>query len=98
MFIILIIGLVFIITFIVIFILINQRKNHIGEIHTTYDGITNGNKKVRKKRKVVIVDQVEDDIAICKLHEYKDIRLENAYPNVVLNPKNHPSLTEDTLV
>lgn len=99
MFIILIIGLILIITFIVIFILIKKRKNHIGEIHTTYDGLTNGRKHVKKKRKVVIVDQnLNDELVVSKLHEYDESRVPYSIPDVVLKPDDHPSLTKNTLI
>ena len=83
----------------IIFIIYSiKKKNHVGKIYTTYDGITNGNKKIKKKRKVIVVDQADDDLAISKLHEYKSDRIDYSLPNIIINPKNHPSLSKDSLV
>lgn len=75
-----------------------KKKNHIGKIYTTYDGITNGNKNIKKKRKVVVVDQSNDDLAISKLHEYKEDRIDYSLPDIIISPENHPSLSKDSLV
>ena len=84
--------------FLIMIILILKRKEHVGKIYTTYDGITSGNKKIKKKRKVIVVDQSDDDLAISKLHENKENRIKYCIPNFIIKPDKHPALTKDTIV
>ena len=101
MFIILIIGLILIITFIVIYISI-KNKSAIGKIYKTTEGFLRGNKRNKEVRRIVVIDQRDDTaIAFSKIYSLKgkEKKINKSFvPNLILRPEEHPSLTEDSIV
>lgn len=77
-----------------------RRKNVVRKIYKTTDGYFTDNSKIKKNRRVAVVEQRKDDgaLAVAKIYkkEGKSGTLHLEKP--VLKPKKHPSLTEDSLV
>lgn len=72
-----------------------------GKIYKTTDGFFNG-KKVKKPRRVAVVHQRKDDgaVAVVKIYgkKNKDTTAKQYVQNLVLDPEDHSSLTEPSLV
>lgn len=78
-----------------------KRKSAIGKIYKTTDGFLSDNPKNRKKRNVVAVEQRKFDgaIAVCKVFGKDEKKTGDFYvDNLTLSPKDHPTLTKDSLV
>lgn len=75
------------------------KKKDLGKIYTTTDGYFADNKRNKKKRHVVVVDQRNMDgaIAVSKLHSQKDGQ-KGCIDNLVLSPKKHSALSTNTVV
>lgn len=74
------------------------RKKDLGKIYTTTDGYFADNKRNKKKRHVVVVDQRKDGaLAVSKLHTQKEGR-KGCIDNLVLSPRRHKALKENTVV
>ena len=81
-----------------------KKKSSVGKIYKTTDGnLGNQSPKNRKPRNVVAVEQRKSDgaIAVAKIHrkEGRDPTDKKKYiQNVELDPKQHPSLTDPSIV
>lgn len=88
---------------IIIICFVAKRKRSatpdVGKIYKTTDGYFNSNKRNKKPRRIIVVHQRDDKaVAVTKIYSKKE-KKGNAYINgLVLKPKNHPSLTEDSIV
>lgn len=78
----------------------NVKKSDVGKILETTDGYFNNRPDIKKPRKVVAVDQRKDDgaLAVAKIYSKKGKSGEPYIDNLILKPKNHPSLREDSIV
>ena len=82
-----------------------RKKNAVGQIYKTTDGVLSGNGRVKKKRRVAVVEKRKDDGALAVVKIYKKTGKEEKQkegktyiPNLTLTPKKHKSLTEDSIV
>ena len=76
------------------------KKRYVGKIYKTTDGYFTGSDHIKKPRRVAVIHQRKDDkaVAVVKLRSKKD-KISNYYiPKLILKPKNHPSLTKDSIV
>ena len=77
-----------------------KRKREIGKIYETTDGYLSNNPNNTKKRKVTIIAQrqIDNAVAVSKLTK-ADGKTGDYYVNgLLLKPKRHKSLTQNTLV
>ena len=77
-----------------------QKKSSVKKIYKTTDGFFTGRSDIDKPRRVAAVAQRKDDgaLAVVKVYSKKD-RSGKAYiKKLVLVPKKHSSLTEDSIV
>lgn len=94
------IAIVLIITLLIVNIHKKKSKPDVKKIYKTTDGYLSGSHRVKKPRRIAVIDQRKDDkaLAVVKIYSKKD-RLGNAYiKKLVLKPDKHSSLTEDSLV
>lgn len=78
-----------------------KKRNNEGKIYQTTDGFfyDNNIKRNKKKRLVVAVNQRDDGaLAVAKIHSKKGKKDKNYIKGVKLIPKDHPSLTEESVV
>ena len=77
-----------------------QKKSDVRKIYKTIDGYFTDNSKIDKPRRVAVIDQRKDDgaLAVVKIYSKKDKKGKAYVDKVVLRPKNHSSLTEDSIV
>ena len=76
------------------------KKSYVGKIYKTTDGYFTGSNHIKKPRRVAVIHQRKDDnaVAVVKIRSKKD-KVSNYYiPKLILKPKNHPSLTKDSIV
>lgn len=94
--------LLLIIIIVTIILIIKKKKSNIGKIYQTTDGFLTSNKRNKKNRKVIVVDQRDDKaVAITKIYskDGKDTENNEAFiKELVLDPKDHPSLTKKSVV
>lgn len=80
-----------------------KKKSSVGKIYKTTDGNLGGDKTNTKPRRVIAVEQRKMDgaIVVTKIHrkEGRDPTDKKKYiQNVELDPKQHPSLTDPSIV
>lgn len=76
-----------------------KKKKDVGKIYRTTDGYLDGKDHIKKPRRVVAVEQRNDTaIGVLKIYSEKDKHNQNIVKGIVLKPKNHISLTEDSVV
>ena len=84
---------------VIIVIVFVSRKKHIGEIHTTYDGFFDENKKIKKKRNVVIEDiRADGAISVRKIHRKEECNPNMNISGLELDPSEHPRLDKVSVV
>lgn len=96
------IAILLIILIVAIALIIKKKKSDIGKIYQTTDGFLTSNKRNKKSRKVIVIDQRDDSaVAITKIYskDGKDTENNEAFiKDLVLDPKEHPSLTKKSVV
>lgn len=77
-----------------------DNDSDIGKIFITTDGFFNNRPDIKKKRLVAVVEQREDDgaIAVVKIYSKKNKPGTSCIKRLVLKPKKHTSLNEDSIV
>lgn len=75
----------------------------VGEIFKTTDGFFDGKPHITKPRRVTATEQRQDDgaIVVAKImsKKNKESKIGKEYiPDLVLNPKDHPAITEESIV
>lgn len=77
-----------------------KKGSDVRKIYKTTDGYFTQNQNIKKKRRVVVIDQRKKDgaLAVCKIYSAKGKSGKSYINNLILKPENHPSLTEDSLV
>lgn len=75
------------------------KKTDKRKIYNTTDGYFNSRLDIKKPRKVAVIHQRDDKaVAVVKIHSKKN-KKGNAYiSNLVLKPKKHKSLNEESIV
>ncbi len=81
----------------------NDLNDVVQQILKTTDGFLGNRPDIKKPRNVVVVEQRKDDgaIAVAKISskQGKEEKIgKNFIPDLVLDPKTHGSLTEDSIV
>ncbi len=79
----------------------NQKKPDVRKIYKTTDGYFTGNPKIKKPRRVAVVEQRKDDkaLAVVKIYSKKGKEKGKKFiKGLTLSPKKHSSLTEDSIV
>ena len=75
------------------------KKTDVRKIYNTTDGYFNSRNDIKKPRKIAVIHQRDDKaVAIVKIHSKKNKKGNAFISNVVLKPKKHKSLTEDSIV
>ena len=77
-----------------------KRKGDVRKIYKTTDGYFTQNPKIKKKRRVAVIDQRKKDgaLAVTKIYS-KEGKSGKAYiDKPVLKPEKHSSLTQDSIV
>lgn len=77
-----------------------NEKSVIGKIYKTTDGFLDGKPHIKKPRRIVVLKQRNSDYAVgvSKIFSKKEKKNKNIIQNVVLNPKNHKSLDQKSVV
>ena len=77
-----------------------MRKKDKRKIFKTTDGYFTDRADIKKPRRVAAIDQRRDDgaLAVTKIYSKKDKSGKRYIDKLVLKPKDHSSLTEDSLV
>lgn len=77
-----------------------KKKSDVRKIYKTTDGYFTDNAKIDKPRRVAVVAQRKDDgaLAVAKIYSKKDKKGKAYIDKLVLRPKKHSSLTEDSIV
>ncbi len=75
-------------------------SNSKRKIYKTTDGYFTGNDKIKKPRRVAVIDQRKDDgaLAVVKLHSKKCKKEKDRIEGLTLSPKRHSSLNAPTSV
>ena len=75
------------------------RKSDVGKIYKTTDGYFFGRSDIKKPRHIAVIHQRKDKaVAVVKLYGKKEKKGKSYIKNIVLNPKKHKALKEDTIV
>lgn len=77
-----------------------KKETDVGKIYNTTDGYFTQNPKIKKPRRVAVIEQRKDDgaLAVCKIYSKKDRKGNRFIEKVVLIPAEHIELTEDSIV
>lgn len=76
-----------------------NRKSDVGKIYKTTDGYFSGRSDIKKPRHIAVIHQRKDKaVAVVKLYGKKEKKGKSYIDNIVLTPKKHKSLKEDTIV
>lgn len=82
-----------------------KGKRAVGKIYKTTDGFIGGKPQIKKPRNVAVISQRKDDnaVAVVKIYskkgkEEKQKEGKTYIPDLILSPKKHKSLTEDSIV
>lgn len=77
-----------------------KKKSDVRKIYKTTDGYFTDNAASKKPRRVAVVDQRKDDgaLAVVKIYSKKDKKGKAYIDKLVLRPKKHSSLAEDSIV
>ncbi len=74
-------------------------KKDIRKIYNTTDGYFNDRPDIKKPRKVVALKQRKDKaIIVSKIHSKREKKGNNFINNIILSPKKHKSLSEDSII
>ncbi len=81
----------------------SKQKSSVGKIYITTDGFFSGKPNKGKNRRIAVIDQRKDDgaVAVVKIasKEGKESKIGKDYiPDLVLSPKKHKSLSQDSIV
>ena len=80
-----------------------MKKSDVTKIYITTDGFFTNRSDIKKKRVVAVVEQRKSDgaIAIVKVYskDGKEAKIGKTFiPGLVLQPAEHPALTEESIV
>lgn len=74
-------------------------KKDIRKIYKTTVGYFNTRLDIKKPRNVAVIHQRDDKaVSVVKIHSKKEKKGKAYIPNLVLKPKKHKSLSEDSIV
>lgn len=82
-----------------------RKQDKTGRIYKTTDGYLSGRSDIKKPRNIAAIEQRADDgaLAVVKIYslngkEKKSKKGKNYIPDLVLSPKEHAALKEDSIV
>ena len=77
-----------------------NRESDIRKIYETTDGYFTGNSSIDKRRRVAVIEQRKDDgaLAVSKIHSKDGKTSKRFIEGLVLYPKDHTSLTKDSVM
>lgn len=76
-----------------------KKKSSVKKIYKTTDGYFNDKPNVKKPRRVAVIEQRKDGaVAVVKIYSKKDKSGKAYIPNFTLDPEEHSSLTEPSIV